>query len=220
MAELHICITTSASCTKGNPLIVTLLPAVIGAMLGFASALFLRRSERAWQRSRDNFVREMQIVQPLDDALVETQRRIIGHEVPERESRWRAAHQQWENGWVRLTPHLTDDELDDRYKAVGTILLELADREDDDDFKSGTAVQIAMRAIGSARLALAYWIRGEPLPAASFPSSEETIVLLGQGDPSPLSPNAPLRRWLDDHPQPAWRTKRKSGRSRLRRGED
>jgi hypothetical protein len=104
LAELHICITTSGSCAKGNPLIVTLLPAVVGAVLGLFGALFLRRSEREWQRSRDSFAREMQVVQPLDDALVEAQRRMSGYDVPKSESRWRAAHHEWENGWVRLTP--------------------------------------------------------------------------------------------------------------------
>lgn len=107
---------------------------------------------------------------------------------------------------MRLTPHLTDDTLEERYKAVGTILLELHDRENDEDgLHAGSPVQIAMRAIGNARLALAYWLRGDQLPPASFPSPEETIALLGQGDPKPLAADAPLRKWLQEHPQPSWR---------------
>ena len=71
---------------------------------------------------------------------------------------------------------------------------------------------IATHGIGNARLALAYWLRSEPLPAASFPSSDETIELLGQGDPTPLAADAPLQRWLREHPQPPWRTPPKDRR--------
>jgi hypothetical protein len=62
-----------------------------------------------------------------------------------------------------------------------------------------------MRAIGNARLALAYWLRGDPLPPASFPSSKETIALLGHGDPRPLAADGSLRTWLAQHEQPPWR---------------
>ena len=102
---------------------------------------------------------------------------------------------------MRRTPHLADAELEERYRAVGTILMELRDREDD-GLHAGTGVMIAMRAIGNARLALAYWLRADRLPAASFPSSEETNQLLGAGDANPLLADAPLRRWLNEHPQP------------------
>jgi hypothetical protein len=50
--------------------------------------------------------------------------------------------------------------------------------------------------IGSARIALGYWLCGDPLPPASFPSPEETILLLGQGDPKPVATDASLRTWL------------------------
>ena len=218
LAELHVCITTSGSCSSSNPWLMTLLPTFVGALLGFGLSMFLRRSEREWQRSRDSFTREMQIVKPLDEALVEAQRRISGYDVPDGESRWKLAHQEWENGWVRLTPHLTDDELDDRYKAVGTIVMELGDREAaGDGLHAGSPVQIAMRAIGNARLALAYWLRGDPLPAASFPSAKDTVILLGQGDPKPLAADAPLRMWLQEHQQPPWRPADPAGRRWLRR---
>lgn len=201
-----VCITTSGSCS--DPLLDTLLPAVIGAVLGavlgFGGSLLLRRGEREWQRSRDSFARQMQVVTPLDEALVQTQLRVSGVDVPEGESRWHLAHREWENGWVRRTPHLADAELEERYRAVGAILMELRDREDD-GLHAGTGVMIAMRAIGNARLALAYWLRADPLPAASSPSSEETNQLLGAGDPNPLLADAPLRRWLNEHPQPPWR---------------
>jgi hypothetical protein len=209
VTAVSVCITTSGSCS--DPLLTTLLPAalgaVLGAVLGFGGSLLLRRGEREWQRSRDSFARELQVVKPLDEALVETQLRVTGAGVQEGQSRWEAAHREWENGWVRLTPHLTDDELEDRYKAVGTILTELRLRnsDQDDGLHAGSPVMIVMRAIGNARLALAYWLRGNQLPPASFPSSQQTIELLGQGDPRPLAADAPLRRWLAEHDQPPWR---------------
>jgi hypothetical protein len=207
VAALHICISTSGSCTNGSdPLVTTLLPAVIGALLAFGASLFLRRGERTWQRSRDELARQMQVVTPLDEALVEAQRRVSGVGVPEGESRWDLAHQEWETGWVRLTPHLADGELEERYKVVGTILTEIRLRDDaDDGLHAGSPVMIVMRAIGNARIALAYWLRGDALPPASFPSSAETILLLGQGDPKPLAADAPLRTWLAEHEQPPWR---------------
>jgi hypothetical protein len=200
---VSVCISTSGSCS--DPLLTTLLPAVVGAVLGFGGSLLLRRGEREWQLSRDRFVREMQVVKPLDDALVETQLRITGVAVEEGQSRWDLAHREWENGWVRLTPHLADAELEERYKAVGTILTELRLRDDQDGLHAGSPVMIAMRAIGNGRLALAYWLRGDPLPPASFPSSQETIELLGEGDPTPLAADAPLRQWMQTHEQPPWR---------------
>jgi hypothetical protein len=107
----------------------------------------------------------MQVVTPLDEALVETQRRVSGVGVSEGESRWDLAHQEWETGWVRLTPHLADGELEERYRVVGTILTELRLREDaDDGLHAGSPVMIVMRAIGNARIALAYWLRGDALP--------------------------------------------------------
>ena len=218
VAAVDVCITTSGSCSRGNPLVVTLLPAVIGAGIGFLASVWLRRSDREWQRTRDQFTREMQIVQPLDEALVATQRLVQGYGVPDGESRWGLAHREWEAGWVALTPHLTDDELEARFQSVGTILMEMEDREADQKPPRGMMMRVAMRAIANARLTLAYWLRGDPLPAASFPSSAETIALLGQGDPTPLASGSPLRAWLDAHEQPPWRVAESSGRPWLRRG--
>jgi hypothetical protein len=156
VTAVSVCITTSGSCS--DPLLTTLLPAavgaVLGAVLGFGGSLLLRRGERESQRARDSFARELQVVRPLDEALVETQLRVTGAGVPEGQSRWDAAHHEWENGWVRLTPHLTDDELEDHYKAVGTILTELRIRnsDEDDGLHAGSPVMIVMRAIGNARL--------------------------------------------------------------------
>jgi hypothetical protein len=226
LAVLHVLIDNQES-----PLVTTLLPALIGAFLGFCGSLLLRRGEHgwqerrdadtrtwqeeqqrlaherevAWQAQRDSFARDIQIARPLDDALVATQRRVTGELVPEGDSRWTAAHGEWQDGWVRITPHLTDGELEERYKAVGTIMLELNERSGDTGVSTGTLVTVAMRAILNARLAVAYFLRGVPLPPACFPSPQETIELLGQGDPNPLAADGPLRRWIAAHDPPPWR---------------
>jgi hypothetical protein len=145
----------------------------------------------------------MAIVRPLDDALVETQSRVQGRDVPKDTSRWSAAHSEWENGWVRLTPQLADAELEARYKSVGTILTTLDTEEH--SVSTSTEVKVATRAIANARIALSYWIRQEDLPEPSFPSANELLVLLGQGDPEPLAADKPFRQWLDANPQPPWR---------------
>jgi hypothetical protein len=199
-ATLHVFIVNEES-----PLVTTLLPAVIGAFLGFGGSFFLRRGEHAWQEQRDRFARDLQVAQPLDHALIEIQRRIQNELVPDGESRWMAAYDEWQDGWVRITPHLTDGELEDRYRVVGTILLELNDRDGEHGIRAATLVQVAMRAILNARIAVAYFLRGASLPPACFPGSHETIELLGQGEPNPLAHNGPLRQWLGEHEPPPWR---------------
>jgi hypothetical protein len=227
LAAVHVFIDNSPP----SPLLTTLLPAVAGAVFGVGGSLLLRRGEHdwqerrevataeqqaeqqrlnhqrevAWQERRDRFARDLQVAKPLDDALVEVQRRVQGELVPEGESRWMHAHAEWQNGWVRVTPHLTDGELEERYQAVGTILLELEQCAGDEGFLRGAGLMVASRAIVNARLALAYFLRGEPLPPACFPGPRETNELLGQGDPDPLKADMPLRRWLTEHEVPPWR---------------
>jgi hypothetical protein len=220
LATLHVFIVNKGA----SPLLSTLLPAVVGAVLGVGGSLLLRRGEHgwqerqeqaaherevAWQDQRDRFARDVRIATPLDDALIETQRRVRRELVPPGESHWAHAHREWEQGWVRITPHLTDDELEDRYKAVGTILTELRlhfDEPEDPPSPNRMATRIvAERAILNARLALAWFLRGSPLPPACFPGSHETIELLGQGDPNPIAAGAPLRVWLTEHEPTPWR---------------
>jgi hypothetical protein len=192
LAALHVFIVNNGA----SPLLTTLLPAVIGALLGFGGSLLLRRGDHdwqkdreadaqrwheqreqvaqewqaeqqrvaherevAWQEQRDRVARDVQIAKPLDDALVETQRRVQGELVPEGQSPWSLAHDEWQNGWVRITPHLTDDELEDRYRAVGTILQEAEDRANEGIAK-GTLLTVTSRAILNARLAVAYFPAG------------------------------------------------------------
>jgi hypothetical protein len=242
LATLHVFVVNKGA----SPLLTTLLPAVIGAGLGFGGSLLIRRGEHdwqeqreadahrfqqqreraaqewqaeqqrlaherevAWQEQRDRFARDVQVAKPLDDALVETQRRVSRELVPNGESHWAHAHREWEQGWVRITPHIADAELENRYKAVGTILTELTlhfdEREDEPSPQRMATRMVADRAILNARLAVAYFLRGAPLPPPCFPGPQETIELLGQGDPNPLAPEAPLRRWLSDHDVPPWR---------------
>jgi hypothetical protein len=242
LATLHVFIVNK----DANPLLTTLLPAVVGAVLAIAGSVLLRRGEHdwqkdreadaqrwqeqrelaaqewqavqqrlaherevAWQEQRDRFARDIQVAKPLDDALVETQRRINRELIPEGESPWAHAHGEWEKGWVRITPHLTDAELEARYQAVGTILTELRFHFDERPDEAGPLRMatriVADRAILNARLAVAYFLRGTALPPACFPGPQETIQLLGQGDPDPLAADAPLRRWLADHEVPPWR---------------
>jgi hypothetical protein len=217
--------------TDASPLLTTLLPAVIGTVLGFGGSLLIRRGEHqwqeqresgaqawhaeqqrlaherevVWQEQRDQMARALQIARPLDDALVKVQEIVLKQSDHDWISRWTLAYEEWQQGWVRHAPFLTDEELDARYEAVGTILLELHDRADDPDAKRATLASIAMRAIGNARIALAYFLRGRPLPPASFPTRTETVELLEQGDPRPLATEAPLRRWLAQHKAPPWR---------------
>ena len=44
--------------TSSNSIISVLIPGVVGAVLGFAGALFLRRGEHRWQQARENNQRD------------------------------------------------------------------------------------------------------------------------------------------------------------------
>jgi hypothetical protein len=271
---------------SGNSLVSVLVPAVVGALLGFAGALFLRRGEHrwlearesqqrdwdeqreqsqrdwderreqnqrewqearesqqrdwdqqreqsqrdwdeqrelqarewqaeqqrlaherdvAWQQQRDWFIAVTQDIPSLDAALVAAQRFVEGRDAPaDDRSRWDAAYTEWQEGWVTYSPHLGDDEVERRYQAVGSILMDLK-LKDDEEPGMWALVNVAVRAIINARIALAYSRRRDPLPAASFPSSDVLTNLLGQGDPTPYATNAPLKQWLNDHPEPPWR---------------
>ena len=161
--------------------------------------------EVTWHKQRDWFIAVTEVIPSLDAALLSAQRFVEGRDDPGKATRWDAAYTEWQNGWVPYTPHLGDDELEARYRAVGSILMDLKLHDHDDAVGMSALVNVAVRAIINARIALAYARRGETLPPASFPSSDELVLLLGQGDPSPYRPDAPLRRWLDGHPEPPWR---------------
>ena len=182
---------------------LTLVAALAGAVVGFVGALVLQSRNQGWQLKRERFANQLQVVVPLDEALVQTQLIITDGRSTASGPDWQAAHDEWETGWVRLTPRLHEAEIESRYDTVGAVLkdLMLSDLQP----QRGSAVKVVMRAISNARIALAYWGRDERLPERSFPSPEEVIQLLGQGDPQPYSPDAPLQRWLKEHEQPGWR---------------
>jgi hypothetical protein len=225
LAALHVFIVNQGA----SPLLTTLVSVVIGALLGFGGSLLIRRGEHgwqeerersaqewqteqqrlaherevAWQEQRDRFARDVQFAMPLDEALIETQRRVWRELVPKGGSHWAYAHREWKKGWVRITPHLIDAELEDRYKAVGTILtalkLHFDEAEEDSSPHRMATRNVADKAILNARRAVTSFLRGAPLPAPCFPGSRETIELLNQGEPNPLAAEAPLRRWITEH---------------------
>jgi hypothetical protein len=111
IGDLHVCITTSASCSSGNAWWHTLIPVFFGAVLGYFLSRIGGRSDRAHEQRRERFERQTLVVQPLDNYLVEAQRVLDGTEAGADQSRWKEAHALWEEGWVRLTPWLDDAEL-------------------------------------------------------------------------------------------------------------
>jgi hypothetical protein len=214
-AALDICITTSESCGHGGgSWLTTFLSTLVGALVALIGAYFLSRKQRDWQDSRALLDRQLKIAEALDTILVETQRKVDSSGVLDDEDgkfvdeRFRAAHRDWEEGWVRLSPFLTDRDLKERYASLGTILTEIYMY--DGDASKYQRSFIAHRAVENARIGLAYFVRGESQPVPSFPDNKLLQHLLGEGDPDPLLPEAPLRQWLDDHPAPPWHPKSQS----------
>jgi hypothetical protein len=135
------------------------------------------------------------LVKGLDEALVETERRILEREPrPEDTSRWAFALEAWEQAWVRLSPFLANQEVHDRYEAVGRILSELTMY--DGAARPGFQRNAVMQATLNARQAIAYFGREEAIAPQCFPKPEELTRLLGEGDPDPLDARLRLRHGL------------------------
>jgi hypothetical protein len=209
-AALDICITSSRSCGSGStPWFTTFLSTLLGAFVALVGAYFLSRKQRDWQDRRALLDRQLKIAEDLDKILVEAQRTIGGSLIPDDEDekfvdeRFRAAHRDWEEGWVRLSPLLADPDLKERYASVGTILTEIS-LVYDGEASMYRRRHIAQRAVENARIGLAYFVRGEGQPALSFPSNRSLQQLLNEGDPDPLLPDKPLYIWLEEHKPAPW----------------
>ena len=163
--------------------------------------LELERQEREWQRQRIALERELLVAAPMDEALVQVQRLVIGRGVYPTESAYSAAHTAWDEAWLRYAPRLTNRELEARFRSVGSLLTELAIRREPNDAPTRPLI---LRAIGNARVALGYFLRDEELPPNGFPCSKDLCRLLGEGDGT-NDQYAPLRQWMAEHPEPAWR---------------
>jgi hypothetical protein len=224
---------------SSNSIISVLIPAVVGAVLGFAGALFLRRGEHRWQQARENnqrdweekreknqrawaearesqqrdleeqrerhdrewqeqrevqarewqaeqqrlaherevawqkqrdwFIAVTEVIPSLDAALLAAQRFVEGRDDPGERTRWDAAYREWQDAWVTYSPHLGDDDLEARYQAVGSTLVQLGLHGDHDSVGMSALVNVAVRAIINARIALAYTRRRDPLPSGVVP---------------------------------------------------
>ena len=148
------------------------------------------------------FERQLAIARALDQALVETERRILNREVPDGADHWGMAQAEWEQAWVRESPFLANRNLHARYEAAGSMLTELVLY--DGSARPNQRRRIALRATLNARLGIAYFGREQELPSECFPRPELLTTLLGEGDPDPLLPGGPLADWLEAHPAPPW----------------
>ena len=203
-AWINAAAVTSASWGSGaSPLVTAIVSVCVGAALGFGGSYLLGRQQRGWQREQIRFDRELELVKGLDEALVEAERRVLKRELPEDSNQWGAAHEAWEQAWVRLSPFVANQEVHDRYEVVGSTLNELLLYEG--EARPATLRNVALRATQNARQAIAYFGREEKLPTRSFPGPDELRGLLEKGDPDPFDRDAPLARWLKDHPAAPWR---------------
>lgn len=156
-------------------------------------------------RAAIRYARELEALAAIDHSLVEAQRVIQGAAASHDPDAYSQAHREWEEAWVRRTSPVTDNELLSRVQAVGSLLSEVVHSD-----RTPREIRpfIVLRAIASARAALGYAMRGEPLPPPSFPGHVELRDLLGKGDGRD-DPVAPLRERLAElatpvfHPAPA-----------------
>src|SRR5271165_3935893 len=103
-----------------------------------------------------------------------------------------AAHEEWGKAWVAYSPRLRQQDLLDRYQAVGSILSEVTLN----DHPPGVIPRrFVWQAIANARATLGRFMRGDELPANAFPTSPELVGLLGKGESSG-DPGGPLRAWI------------------------
>jgi hypothetical protein len=191
-------------------MVSTIIATAMGGFLAILGGYLVGRKQYSWQKEQARFERELSLVKGLDEALVETERRILEREPrPEDTSRWAFALEAWEQAWVRLSPFLANQEVHDRYEAVGRILSELAMY--DGAARPAFQRNAVMQATLNARQAIAYFGREEVLAPRCFPQPDELTRLLGEGDPDPFDRRAPFAKWLKDHPPTPWRIANKTG---------
>lgn len=186
----------------GEEVAATLGATMLGGLLAILGGYLVGFKQRSWQREQAAFERQLGVARRFDEALVETERRILNRDVPEGVDRWEVAQKEWEEAWVRESPFLDSRDLKNRYEAAGRILTEIALY--DGRARPNQLRKIALRATLNARLGIAYFGREEDLSPECFPGGELLTEQLGAGDPDALLPNAPLSDWLDDNPPPPW----------------
>lgn len=92
---------------------------MLGGLLAILGGYLVGFKQRSWQREQAAFERQLGVARRLDEALVETERRILNRDVPEGVDRWEVAQKEWEEAWVRESPFLESRDLKNRYEAAG-----------------------------------------------------------------------------------------------------
>jgi hypothetical protein len=171
---------------------------VLGAALTWVIGSRQRAQDRIERREENYSEREFQAIQKLDVALVDAQRILAGlGDEQEMQDRFESPHRCWEDGWVAYSARLRSHELVTRYKSVGTMLDDVRMAREE---HRGAAFFV-QRSIANARVAMAWYSRGEAVPQSAFPESDLLIQMLGRGDGTD-DPYAELRDWTRERPLP------------------
>lgn len=137
------------------------------------------------------------VVRP-DEALRESHWKLPTFS-PTDESRQAAfdAHEVWQEGWFRVGRMVRDEDLLDRYRTTGWVLMTALF---DEQRGKASDTWVAVRAINNARAGFAAFMRDEPVPDPTFPSRDEArrLTKLSQ-DGHDFSA---LHEWLEQHPDP------------------
>jgi hypothetical protein len=171
---------------------------ILGAALTWVISSRQREQDRNERRDENYSEREFQAIQQLDAALVDAQRILAGlGNQQDMQERFEAAHRCWEDGWVAYSARLRSHELVMRYKSVGTMLDDVRMTREE---QRGASFFV-QRSIANARVAMAWYSRGEAIPQSAFPESDLLIQMLGRRDGTD-DPYADLRDWTHERPLP------------------
>lgn len=196
-------------------------PAITGALIGVGGVLLgvaltavvearTRKHVGAEQREQARHARELIAAEHLDDALTRASAALDRDTSRPLAERYQEARDAWQEGWVSYSSRIRQRELLERYEVVGSILAEVVIGE---RTTGEIGRHVVARAIANARSTLGHFMRGDDLPATAFPTPNELLRLLGEGDGQP-NPIAPLTRWLSEHAMPEFHD---SGRARQHR---
>lgn len=171
---------------------------VLGVVLTAVVESRARGKVNAEQREQARHARELVAAEHLDDALIRASAALDRDPSSSLEERYARARDAWQDGWVSFSPRIRQREVLDRYEVLGSLLSDVLLND-----RTATEVprHVVARAIANARSTLGHFMRGDELPATTFPEPAELQRLLGEGD-GQSDPGAPLKRWVAEHPMP------------------
>jgi hypothetical protein len=163
---------------------------VLGVVLTAAVEARGRRHVNEEQREQARHARELIAAEHLDEALIRASAALDRDSKRPLEERYADARAAWEEGWVAFSPRIRQPKLLARYETIGSLLLEVVTG---DRTTKELPRHVIARAIANARSTLGHFMRGDELPASTFPGAGGAATLARRGGQRRRRPGRPHR---------------------------